>query len=58
LLIKNFFANKYGYTPEQVDKLENTTIQGFLILENERAQQEEAQRRKQEHLAKQKGVNR
>jgi len=53
-LIKNFFANKYGYTPAQVEALDTRIIDGFLILENERNRREEAEKRKQEHLNRQK----
>jgi len=53
-LIKNFFANKYGYTPAQVEALDTRLIDGFLILENERNRREEAEKRKQEHLNRQK----
>jgi len=53
-LIKNFFATKYGYTPEQVEKLDLKTIEAFLTLENERNRQSEREQQKREHLSKQK----
>jgi len=57
-LIKNFFANKYGFTPEQTESLDTKMVEGFLILEGERMKREESERRKQEHLSRQKGRSR
>jgi len=52
-LIKNFFATKYGFTPEQTEALDTQLVESFLILEGERMKQEESEKRKQEHLSKQ-----
>ena len=57
-MIKNFFANKYGFTPEQTESLDVRLVDGFLILEGERVKREESERRKQDHLSRQKGRSR
>jgi len=55
LLVKNYFANKYGYTPEQVDKLDEKTIKGFLIIETEKEKEIKRKQTIQEHLSRQRG---
>jgi hypothetical protein len=47
-MIKNLFANKYHYTPKQVDEMDAKTIMGFMTLEKARDDQAEAQKKQNE----------
>jgi len=56
--LKNWFANKFGFTPKQVDEMQEKDIEAFLVMEDQRDNKGEREKTKREHLAKQGGIRR
>jgi len=48
--LKNWFANKYGISPGEVDCMTQREVEGFKILENARDKKAEVEKIKQQHL--------
>jgi len=52
-LIKNFFADKYGFTPKEVNDMDERDVKAFLLIENKRSKK--AEREQERDKQKQKG---
>lgn len=46
--MKNYFANRYHFTPEQVDKMTVQEVSGFMALEHAREEKQERKRLEEE----------
>jgi len=52
VLIKNWFANRYHFTPETVDKMSVKDISVFMEIEKIRDEHQKKEKTKQEHKMK------
>lgn len=52
MLIKNSFANRYNFTPEDVDNMPVKMVRGFLLAEGFRNEKERANKIKEQHKSK------
>lgn len=50
-ITKNWFANKYGFTPDQVDGMSLKDVEAFKLIENTRQAFVDRKATKEAHLA-------